>query len=93
MKFLIRRADDMKHKYVGIFVDGDKSFGIPFGAYGYEDMTIHGDYKRRESYLARHHKEDWTNPFSAGSLSRYILWETPSLKDNIRIFKSIFNFK
>jgi len=45
----------------------------------------------RNNYIARHRvREDWTNPFSRGALSRYIIWETPDLHTNINLFKKRF---
>jgi hypothetical protein len=94
-KFHIEPATDGKHKYVGIFEKEDGHVTkIPFGAKGYEDLTTHKNVLRRQRYIARHKaREDWKNPMSAGALSRWILWETPELEKNIRIFKQKFNLE
>ena len=56
---------------------------VPFGAVGYSDYTIHKDPERQRRYIARHAHEDWSSPMSAGTLSRYVLWSSPSLKQGI----------
>ena len=69
-----------------------------FGAKGYKDYTIY--YKqdpelanqKRESYIERYRvNEDWNDPTSAGSLSRFILWEKPSIEASIKYYKNKFN--
>ena len=93
MKFEIEPATDKQHKYVGIFTDekGDER-RIPFGYKPMEDLTQHRNRLRRSLYLARHQaRENWNDPMTAGSLSRWILWETPNLEINIRRFKKKFN--
>jgi len=37
-------------------------------------------------------RENWNNPMSAGSLSRWILWNKPTLKASISDYKRKFNF-
>lgn len=66
---------------------------IQFGSAGMSDYTIHGDKERRKRYLDRHRKrENWNNPMSAGSLSKFILWgDSTSKQSNIRAFKRRFN--
>jgi hypothetical protein len=94
MEFQLVPSEDGKHKWVGIFTDGEKVTKIPFGARGYEDMTTHGNRLRRTHYIARHKaREDWKSPMSAGALSRWILWETPDINTNVRRFKEKFNLK
>ena len=92
MKFHLEKATD-KHKYVGVFEKEDGHITrIPFGARGYEDMTTHKNNLRRLRYIARHKtREDWKSPMSAGALSRWILWETPNLETNVKLFKQKFN--
>lgn len=64
-----------------------------FGAAGMSDYTIHKDQGRKQRYLDRHRKnENWDEPTSAGSLSRYILWNLPSLRGSIADYKRRFKF-
>ena len=92
MRFRIEKAE-APHKWVGIFTDERRQERrIPFGAAGYSDLTINRDRRRRSMYLARHRKnENWNDPYSAGALSRWILWETPNLEQNVKMFRSKFN--
>lgn len=83
-------ANDGVHKYVAEFDNPHKV--VPFGALGYEDYTQHNDIRRKKLYLIRHRKnEDWTNPRTAGALSRWILWNKTSLDDSIDDYIERFN--
>lgn len=63
-----------------------------FGASGMSDFTKHGDEDRKERYLDRHRKnENWRDPKSAGALSRFILWNKPTLRESIADYKRRFN--
>jgi len=62
-----------------------------FGAVGYEDFTVHHDEKRKEKYLERHKaREDWADPTTAGALSKFILWNKPTISGSIRDYKKHF---
>ena len=94
MKFRLDRADP-PHKWFGVFInDKRQETRVPFGAHGYQDLTQHHDRRRKSLYLARHRKnENWNDPMTAGALSRWILWETPNLEQNVRLFKRRFNLE
>lgn len=63
-----------------------------FGSAGMSDFTKHRDEERKQLYLQRHKKnENWNDPTSAGSLSRYVLWNKPTLSASIDDFKKRFN--
>ena len=69
---------------------------IYFGAKNGSTYIDHKDSKKRENYIKRHaalNTEDWNNSFSAGALSRYILWEKPNLKDAIKDYERRFNIQ
>jgi len=81
-------------KYTAIFYDEErkKIKTTHFGATGYDDYTSHGDEERKKSYLERHRRnENWADYKSAGSLSKHILWNKPTLtasyNDYLRKFK------
>jgi len=65
---------------------------VDFGDINYNDYIIYNLHFgksvadiRRENYLARHaEREDWTDPYSAGFWSRFLLWEKRSLKSAIK---------
>jgi len=45
-----------------------------FGSRG-SSFIDHGDEDKKINYLKRHAKnEDWNNPYTPGSLSKWILW-------------------
>jgi hypothetical protein len=95
MKVVISKSDKKGKKLKAIF-SGEKSGKkikktIHFGAEGMSDFTIHGDTKRKARYLARHRKrENWSDPMTAGALSRWILWNKPTLEGSIKDFKVRF---
>jgi len=77
-------------RFVAVFGDGVK---IHFGLKNGNTYIDHGDMKKRDAYLARHSKnnEDWDNPRTAGSLSRWILWgQHKNINSNISFFKKKF---
>lgn len=48
--------------------------------------------KRRAAYLRRHKaREDWDAPRSAGALSRWILWNKPTLRASVLAFRRRFH--
>jgi hypothetical protein len=71
----------------------DKTKTVSFGARGMSDYTKHKDVTRRARYLKRHSGmgEHWTRPDTPGALSRWILWNKPSLKASLSDFKKRFN--
>lgn len=86
----IKPASDGKHKYTAIFSDPKKT--THFGAVGYTDFTKSRDEQKKEAYLARHKaRENWNDPTTAGALSRWILWNEPTLAASIKDFKRRFN--
>lgn len=96
MKVEIKPSTNNNKKYMAIFFD-DNNKRIKtthFGAKGMSDFTIHKDKERKERYLKRHQKrENWNDPKTAGALSKWILWNKPTLKGSIRDYKKRFNLK
>ena len=80
-------------KYRAYFNDGTHT---DFGAKGYQNYggvgkERHLDEERKKRYIERHKKnENWKNPKSAGSLSRYVLWNKKTLKSSISDYKKRF---
>ncbi len=65
-----------------------------FGVDTYEDYTTHGDLQRKMNYLGRHEKkENWNDYMSAGSLSKHILWNKPTLTARIEDYMCRFKLK
>ena len=88
---------DRDKKYKAVFKDKDKKKTLHFGAKGMSDFTLHNDTKRKDRYLKRHNpkntKENWSIPDTPGSLSRWILWNKPTLQASITDFKKKFKLK
>jgi hypothetical protein len=78
--------------------DNGRQVTTHFGAKGYKDFTIYSKQdpklakQKKESYLARHREnEDWNDVMSAGALSRWILWNKPTIEASKADFKKRFN--
>lgn len=93
MKLLsITKSDVRAKKYMALFQHDGKTKRVHFGAFGYEDFTTHRDEERKRRYLVRHEKnESWNDPTTPGALSRWILWNKPTLGASLADFKRRFN--
>ena len=94
----IVKAHDGKHKYAAVFrVEGAEGKHhekvVKFGAVGYDDFTKHKNMERRRRYIERHGRgrEHWSSPDTPGALSRWVLWNKPSLRESIKDFKRRFH--
>jgi len=67
---------------------GRRETGVP-----YDDYLNSGSRMKREAYIARHRvNEDWTDPYSAGTLSRYLLWgDSRKLSENLAAYRKRFS--
>ena len=93
MRVVIKRSTKEAKKYMAVFYDGSKKVKTThFGAAGMSDYTKHKDPERKQRYLKRHRtRETWSNPMSAGSLSRWILWNLPTLTASKADYKRRFH--
>ena len=98
----ISRSSNPEKKLMAIFKDndGNKIKTTHFGQRGASDYTKHGEKERMKRYLERHGggtttstKEDWKDPTTAGALSRWILWNKPSLSASFADYKRRFGLK
>ena len=85
MEIVISPSNKYGEQY-DTLIDGKQT--ISYGASGYSDFTKHKDPQRKDLYLARHSKEDWSksNIASPDWMSRYIIWGKTTLKgavDNV----------
>lgn len=81
-------------KYTAVFEkENGRTKSVSFGSATGETYLNHRNDDVKKAWLARHSKagEHWERPDTAGSLSRYLLWHTPSLRANIKLFKAKFN--
>jgi hypothetical protein len=94
VKIITSKRPDKKFTAQFFDDDGDIVKTTHFGQKGASDMTIHKNEDQKKLYLLRHKKnENWNDFKSAGSLSRYILWNKPSLKSSINDYINRFNLK
>ena len=101
MKLLsIKPSERATKKYVATFClcDGETKCcdkerkRVHFGQKGSSTYIDHKDDKKKDAYIARHKvNENFNNPLSSGSLSRYILWNRTTLSASISDFKKRFN--
>ena len=94
MKLLsIKKSTRPEKKYMATFLmENGREKTTHFGAAGYDDFRTHRSEERKQAYLQRHRSnENWSDPTTAGSLAKYILWNKPTLEASIRDYKERFN--
>jgi hypothetical protein len=92
----IKPSTSQGKKMMAIFYDEAKKKvkTTHFGAVGYDDYTGHQDLQHKMNYLSRHKKkEEWADYMTSGSLSRWILWNKPTLKESINYYMDKFKLK
>ncbi len=86
----ITKSERPEKRLKAVFEDPKKT--THFGLKGGKTFIDEQDDAKRKAYIARHRpNERWNDPTSAGALSRYILWERPTLQSAIGAFKRRFN--
>lgn len=101
MSYLIMNSDRKGKRYVAVpqgreFDENGREIIIKtvhFGSSEHENYTIHKDSIRKERYIKRHSKEDWTDLEKAGTWSRYILWNLPTLEASAKDMANHFGIK
>lgn len=94
MRVEIKPSTSKGKKFMAIFYDGDNKIKTThFGAAGMSDFTKNKDEARKQRYLDRHSGENWNDYKSAGALSRYVLWNKPSLQASIADYKKRFKMR
>ena len=92
----LNKSEIKGKKYTAIFYDDNrkKIKMTHFGSAGMSDYTIHKDDERKQRYLARHSANDnWDDYKTAGSLSRHILWNKPTISASYNDYLKTFNLK
>jgi hypothetical protein len=88
----ITKSPKKDKKLMAVFEKDGKKIVRHFGAKGYSDYTIHKTPERMRRYTNRHKsRENWNDPTTPGALSKYILWNKPSLRSSISDYKRRFN--
>ena len=97
VKFLgLHKSDKPEKKYYAEFeTESGRTKRTYFGAAGMKDYTRHSPAEREQrkrNYLTRHKAtEDWSDPTSAGALSRWILWNKSTVSASLKDYKRRFN--
>ena len=91
MKLTIKPSHISTKKFDAVFEGDGVHKTIPFGAKGYDDFTKTKNEAQKDRYINRHEaRENFNDPMTAGALSRWILWNRPSLHESIKDFKRRF---
>ena len=87
---LIQKSTRKGKRFMATFANGKV---VHFGSAVGKTYIDHGDKIKRQNYLARHSvNENWKDPYSAGALSRWLLWgDSTSLEANHKSFMKKFN--
>lgn len=99
--FTISRSSRRGNKLKAVFFKENKKIKtVHFGGSGCKDFIKYSAIdpvlakRKRAAYIERHRvMENWRDPMRAGTLSRYILWEKPTLERSIKKFAMIFKIK
>lgn len=90
--FILKKSDLLQKKFSVTDILTGKT--IHFGAAGYSDYTLSKDNKKKSAYLARHApRELWNNLNTAGSWSRWILWNKPTIAHSVKDMEKRFDIK
>ena len=98
MKVEIKSSPMKDKRLVAIFFD-DNNKKIKTTHFGLKNPKIgafpdHNNEKLKTNYLKRHKpRENWNDYMTAGSLSRWILWNKKTIKESIEDFKRRFKLK
>ena len=81
-EIIISKSKNKDKKY-DARIDGKRT--VSFGSAQHSDFTKHKDPERKQRYIDRHKKnENWSDPTTAGYLSRWILWAKPTIEESIK---------
>ena len=91
-KLPITESKKYKATFLVVNKEGkEKEKVVRFGAQGYRDYTLMN--QKGNKFYEPLENEDWNNVLSAGSLSRWILWNKPSIGDSLQSFIKKFKLK
>jgi hypothetical protein len=88
----VKKSHRPEKKFDAVFLRDGREKTISFGAAGMSNFTKHKNVTRRARYLKRHSGmgENWSQPDTAGALSRWILWNKPTFKASLADFRRRF---
>jgi predicted HTH transcriptional regulator len=101
MEVSITKSSAKNKKLTAVFFkDGKKVKTINFGSSPNKDFTIYSKedkklaQQKKDAYIKRHSvRENFNDPMTAGALSRWILWNKPTISASISDFLKRFKLK
>ena len=87
---IIKPSTKKDKRFMAVYKNG---VIVHFGSKNGSTYIDHHDKIKRENYIKRHSKlnENWHDPYSAGSLSRFLLWgDYKTLNENHQSFMKQF---
>ena len=93
LQSVVRTPGERKEFMAKFVLDNGKPRTIRFGTSSNFALNPSKTLADRDNYIARHRvRENFSNPITAGSLSRHILWgQSRNWPSNVRSFKRKFN--
>jgi len=94
MKLLsVKKSTKPEKKYMATFSqDSGRTKIIHFGQKGARDFIKTKDEDLKKAYIVRHSaNENFNDPLTAGALSRWILWNKPTLNASMADYKKRFS--
>lgn len=99
VKVEITKSNRNNKRFQAVFIDDKTGKKLKTTQFGLKNPKIgtyidHQNDKLKENYLKRHKKnENWNDFMSAGSLSRYILWNKKTYQESLDNYKKLFKLK
>ena len=94
----IKPSTNKNKKLTAVFDVNGKEKSVSFGSAPNKDYTIYSKEdkalaeQKKKAYIARHKvNERWSDPLTAGSLAKNILWNKSTVQASIADFKKKFN--
>ena len=93
LKLYLHKSDKPSKKYYIEFINPDTNRlkRMYFGSANMNDYTITGDDEAKERYIKRHKARERWDTLSPGMLSRFLLWNLPTLTASIKDTNKRFN--
>ncbi len=94
MKVELKKSTLKDKKFMIEWEENGKLYRTHFGGAGYLDFILSGgNEEKKKAYIARHSGENWSDWRTAGTLSRYLLWNKKTLRDSVLDFEKRFGIK
>tara|TARA_R110000822_G_scaffold48809_3_gene128226 strand:+ start:217 stop:507 length:291 start_codon:yes stop_codon:yes gene_type:complete len=88
--YILKKSDRKNKRFVIIMDKMNHDFGSSVGKTFVDNRTE----KEKQAWISRHKNDkNWNNKHSGIYYSRYLLWNTPDLKKNIKLLEKKDNVK